>query len=76
MNCFFCKGDMAEGITTHVADFGNSVIIIRKVPCQKCEQCGEAVFTGTVVKQLEVMVENLKDSLMEVAVVNYSDKVA
>ena len=76
MNCFFCKGDQTEGTTTHTADFGKCVIVVRNVPCRKCEQCGETVYTGTVVKQLEKIVDSLKNSLTEIAVVNYSDKVA
>ena len=76
MKCFYCKGKMSAGVTTHVVDFGKGVIIIRNVPCEKCEQCGETVYTGTVVKQLEKIVESLKNTLTEIAVVNYSDKVA
>jgi YgiT-type zinc finger domain-containing protein len=67
---------MTGGFTTHTVDAGKSVIVIRNVPCEKCTQCGEIVFTGAVVKQLEDIVAEMKKSLMELVIVNYSDKVA
>jgi len=48
MKCFLCKGDMDENITTHVTDLGSCIIIVKNVPCLKCEQCGEVSYTGTV----------------------------
>jgi len=75
MKCFYCKGDMAEGVTTHVADLGSCVIIIRNVPCLKCTQCGETSYIGTVVKQIEGIIDLMQTSLTEIAVVNYSSQV-
>lgn len=75
MKCFLCKGDMFDGTATRVADFGKCVIIIRNVPCLKCEQCGETAYIGTVVKQIEKIIDSMKSVLTEVAIVNYSDKV-
>jgi YgiT-type zinc finger domain-containing protein len=75
--CFFCKGDKAAGFTTHVADLGKCCIIVRNVPCEKCEQCGEVTYDGEVTQQLENIVERLQNAVVpEIAVVNYSDRVA
>ena len=76
MKCFYCKGKMSAGFTTHVVDFGKGVIIIRNVPCEKCNQCGETVFAGAIVKKIEEIVDSLKNSLTEVAIVNFSEKAA
>ena len=76
MKCFFCKDDMKQGKTTHVVELDNCVVIVRNVPCLKCEQCGEVFLTGGVTKTLESIVNTLKSAMTEVAVVNYSDKVA
>lgn len=76
MTCFFCKGDMVSGTTTHFVDMGKCIIIVKNVPCMKCAQCGEVVYTGTVVKQLERITAMLEASFTEIAVVNYSDNVA
>lgn len=76
MTCFYCKGDMVDSTTTYVEDLGNCIIIIRNVPCSKCSQCGEVSYNGAVLRQLEKIVDQLKDSLTEVAIVNYKPSVA
>ena len=74
--CFFCKGTLNNGSTAHFADLGSCMIIIKNVPCQICEQCGEVVYSGEVVRRLEQIIKTMKNSLTEIAVVTYSDKVA
>jgi len=77
MNCFYCKGSLKEDITNHVVNLENRrVIIIRDVPCEKCTQCGETYYNDEVTSQLETIVNKLKTSLTEVAIINYSDKAA
>lgn len=76
MECIFCKGTMQEGLTTDFTDLGSCMIIIKNVPCLKCDQCGETAFTGKTAKELELIIDDVKDSLMEVAIINYSDKIA
>ena len=75
MKCFFCKGKMSSGFTAHVVNSDKGVIVVKSVPCEKCEQCGETVYTGTIVKQLEAIVRELKQSIAEVVVVSFADKV-
>lgn len=76
MDCFFCKGELIESTTTHVVKFKNCIIIIKNVPCYECEQCGEAVYTDEVAEQLEIIVKSLRETLTEVAIVNYSQMYA
>jgi len=75
MNCFFCKGTMSESTATYVVDLKHCIIIIRNVPCMKCEQCGEVVYTGSIVKQLEKIVDEVQNAMTEVVIINYSDKI-
>lgn len=76
MRCFFCKGNMIDGLTTDVTDLKSSVIIIRNVPCHKCSQCGEVSFTLDVSERLEEIVDALRESVAEVAIIQYSDTAA
>jgi len=76
MRCFFCKGHLSPDTTVHVVNTDKGVIIIRNVPCEKCDQCGETVYTGTIVKQLEAMVSSLHHSMAEVVIVSFANKVA
>ena len=72
MTCFYCKDEMEETTTTHVEEIGECVIVIKHVPCYKCKKCGEIAYTGSVIKRLEEITEQLEKSLTEVAIVNYS----
>lgn len=76
MTCFFCKGTMEEGTTTHFAELEHCMVIIKNVPCAKCKQCGETVYSGEVVERLEKIIEKVESIFTEIAIVNYNDKVA
>jgi len=76
MDCNICSGNMSQGFTTDFTDLGSCMVIVKKVPCLICDQCGEVAFSGTVVRQLEHITNTLKESLAEIAVVQYSDSVA
>jgi YgiT-type zinc finger domain-containing protein len=76
MNCFFCKGDMKTDRVKHFVDLGSCDVIIRGVPCYKCTQCGEVTFDLPVGKRLEQITNELKGSISEIAVVQYTNEAA
>ena len=76
MKCFMCKGSLVDKTTTFMVDINKCIIIIKNVPSQVCGQCGETSYNNEVAKQLEMIVDSLKKSITEIAVVNYTDKVA
>ena len=72
MNCFLCKGTIKNSITTHVVRFDNCIIIVKNVPCTGCVQCGETFYDNDVALQLEKIVNKMKTTFTEVAIINYS----
>ena len=76
MTCFFCKGTMKDDFTTYMTDTDKCVIAVRGVPCLKCDQCGETSYTGLVFKRLESIIDTLRNTLTEIAVVQYSNEAA
>ena len=76
MRCFFCKGELEKSTTSHVVTLDNCIIIVKNVPCTQCTQCGETFFDDDVADKLERIVKELRNAITEIAVVNYSDKVA
>lgn len=72
MTCFFCKGDMVESTTTRVVELGNCIVVIKNVPCLKCDQCGEVFINGEIAARLEQIVAGFEKALTEIAVVNYT----
>jgi len=77
MNCFMCKGKLTDQNTSFMVDLGNCIVIVKNVPSQVCSQCGEASYSNDVARQLEKIANTIKSTtITEIAVVNYSDKVA
>jgi len=76
LKCFMCKGRLSDKLTTFMVDVGNCIIIVKNVPSQVCDQCGETSYNHDVMIQLEKIVASLKSSIIEIAVADYQDKVA
>lgn len=76
MNCVLCKGSLKKGMVNHIIDLGDGIIIIKNVPANICNQCGEYyVDTETAIK-LEDIVEELRKNKAEVLIINYNEMVA
>ncbi|MCM1525065.1 MAG: type II toxin-antitoxin system MqsA family antitoxin [Ruminococcus sp.] len=76
MKCFFCKSDMDESVPVHTAELKNCIVIIKNVPCMKCSECGETVYSGETLQRIEEILERCKRAMTEVAIVNYTDTAA
>lgn len=72
MKCISCGANTFSSTTTDVTDLGNCLIIVRNVPCYKCSECDEIIYTGDVIKQLENITETSKKAMSEIAVVDYN----
>jgi YgiT-type zinc finger domain-containing protein len=72
VKCFFCKGELTDSVTTHVVTLDDCIIIVKNVPCQRCDQCGETFFSDEVAEHLEDIVNRLRSVVTEIAVVSYS----
>ena len=76
MTCFFCKGDMLPETTTYMEDCQKGIVVVKHVPCHKCNQCGEVAYTGSTVGRLEQILDALQEAMPEIAVLNYQEKAA
>ena len=76
LKCLSCKAETSPGTTTDVTDLGNCLVIVRNVPCHKCSECNEIIYTGDVIKRLEIIVKNAKSAMNEIAIVDYSNLAA
>jgi len=72
MKCIRCGNETYESTTTEAVEIDGGVLIIRNIPCYKCECCSEIHFTGDVVKRLEQIIASAKKHIQELAVVNFS----
>lgn len=71
--CMYCKcNTVKQSMTTHVVNYKNCVIVVKNVPCEECEQCGEKYYTDAVAEQLEILVNAAKKLMQEIAVIDYA----
>ena len=71
--CMYCKCKTTiPSFTTHDVNYKNCIIIIKNVPCEECEQCGEKYYSNEVAKQLENLVHMAKQLMQEIAIIDYS----
>ena len=54
-----------------MVDLGNCIVIVKNVPSQLCTQCGEVSYSDEVAARLEQIINQVKNSLTEIAVINY-----
>ena len=76
MNCLMCKGSLENKLTTFMVELDNCIIIVKNVPSIVCKQCGEVSYSDEVAKQLEKLVNAVRNSITEITVINYTEKVA
>ncbi len=70
--CMYCKcKTVTPSITTHVVNYHGSVIVIKNVPCEECEQCGEKYYTDEVAARIEELINTVKNLMQEVSVLDY-----
>lgn len=70
--CFYCKGDMKQSTTTHVVNYKDCIIVIKNVPCEECDQCGEVEYSDEVMKRLDNIVNSVKELMQDISVVDYT----
>ena len=73
MTCLLCKGEMKTGTTIHTVQLKNCVVVIKNVPCLKCEQCGEVVLSADTVARIERILHTVKKAVAEITVANFPD---
>lgn len=75
MKCMKCDKDAYQSTTTEAVELDFGVLVIRNIPCYKCEECDEIFYTGDVVEKLEKVTDMVKQLMQEITVIDY-EKVA
>ena len=62
---------MKPGTTIHTVQLKNCVVVIKNVPCMKCEQCGEVVLSADTIEKIERILQTVEKAVAEITVVNF-----
>ena len=71
MLCSNCGCKAVQSYTTDVTERNGNIIIVKNVPCYKCIECNEVMYTGDVVKKLEEIVAAASRLMTEISVIDY-----
>ena len=75
--CFYCKcKTTVPSATTHVVTLKDCVIIVKNVPCEECEQCGEKYFSDEVMEQLDRIIDKAQALASEICITDYTNRAA
>ncbi|WP_297964147.1 type II toxin-antitoxin system MqsA family antitoxin [uncultured Anaerovibrio sp.] len=73
MNCLVCKsGDMKPAKESYFAKLKNCYVIIENVPYYKCDQCGETVYSASVMERIDDILEQLENVASKIFILDYS----
>ncbi len=73
MNCLICKtGNMIDSKEAYIAQFNGCYIIIENVPCKKCDQCGEVLFSSKVMEKIDDIISNVQNIASKIFIMDYN----
>jgi len=73
MRCLLCKhGETAPGKVTVTLQRGETTVIIKDVPAQVCENCGEYYLEEDVTGQVLAMAEEAVKKNVEVEILRFA----
>ena len=73
MKCMRCGRNAFSSVTSEAIELGFGLLVIRDIPCYKCEECDEIFYTGDVVQRIEKIIEETKQLMQQIRVVFYAD---
>ena len=72
MKCMKCGRTTYKSLTSETVELGFGLLVIRNIPCYKCEECDEIFYTGDVVQRIEAIVAEAKQLMQEMRVIDYN----
>ena len=73
MTCVLCKnGETRPGTVTVTLERGKTVVVVRDVPADVCENCGEYYLDGSVAQEVYQRAEAAVARNAEVEILHYA----
>ena len=73
MKCMKCGKPAYKSVTSEAIELGFGLLVIRNIPCYKCEECDEIFYPGDVVQKIEAIIDEAKRLMQEIRVIEYRD---
>ena len=64
---------MLEARSPYFAQLENCYVIIENVPCFKCSQCGEILYSASVMEKIDSILEKIKNIAGKIFIMDFSE---
>ena len=72
MKCIKCGQEAYKSTTTEAIEMEFGILVIRNIPCYKCDECDEILYTGDTVMKIEKIIAMVKTMTQEVTIIDYA----
>ena len=72
MRCFYCMSELEHVNAAFTVELDNCIIVIKDVPTEICQKCGQRSYSDKVAIGIESIIDRMRNTLTEIAVVHYS----
>ena len=72
MKCMGCGREAYKSTTCEAIEMEFGLLVIRNIPCYKCNECDEVFYTGDVVQKLEEITERVKRLMQGITIIDYA----
>lgn len=73
MKCLSCKCfDVMESTTTYMTEAEHCIVIIKNVPCIKCKQCGDVLYSTDILEKIDEIILSAEKLASEISVIDYT----
>ena len=73
MKCMRCGKPAYRSVTSEAIELGFGLLVVRNIPCFKCEECDEIFYTGDVVQKVESIIADAKRLMQDIRVIDFTD---
>ena len=72
MRCMCCGADALEKSTNaYFAQLDNCYVIIEYVPCLKCTQCGETLYSADILEKIDILLQKAGKFASKLLIMDY-----
>lgn len=64
---------MEDGVATYTAEAKKCIVVIKNVPCKRCQECGEVLYQTEKLEKIDTLVEMTEQLTSEISVIDYSN---
>ena len=73
MKCTRCGKNAFQSTTCEAVETDFGLLVIRNIPCYKCEECDEIFYSGDVVQKIERITETVKQLMQEITIIDFAN---